>query len=242
VHWALGRVSAAAGDDQAAARWFDTGCAIARAFPGTADVIWEEGGADRLACYLRLGRVEEARSDIARTLATARTAQLVGLEGIALRLHGVMNADRPSLEESVARLEHTPMRLEHAHALCELGAHLRRAGERTAARDPLRRALGLAHARGARPLADRAREELLLAGARPRRDAQAGRDALTPAELRVARLAAKGHANRDIAQNLFITTKTVEGHLARVFIKLDVHRRENLAAALETSSPPLTAP
>ena len=109
------------------------------------------------------------------------------------------------------------MLLEQARSLCELGAHLRRAGERTAARDPLRRALGLAHACGARPLAARAREELLLAGARPRRDAQTGRGALTSGELRVARLAADGHTNREIGQKLFITTKTVEGHLARIF-------------------------
>jgi DNA-binding CsgD family transcriptional regulator len=129
------------------------------------------------------------------------------------------------------------MRLEHASALLELGAHRRRAGERNAARDPLRRALGLAYACGATPLAERAREELLLTGARPRRDAQAGRDALTAAELRVARLAANGLTNREIAQQLFITIKTVEGHLARTFRKLDVHRRDDLDGAMENTPP-----
>jgi DNA-binding CsgD family transcriptional regulator len=242
VHWALGRVAAASGNDQAAARSFDAGCAIARAFPGQADVIWEEGGSDRIACYLRLGRDDEAHADIARTLATARQAKLIGLEGIALRLHGMSTADRRTLEASVGCLQRTPMLLEQARSLCELGAHLRRAGDRTAARDPLRRALGLAHACGARPLAARARAELLLAGARPRRDAQAGRDALTSAERRVARLAADGHTNREIGQQLFITTKTVEGHLARIFRKLDVHHRTDLAAALDATVVPATAP
>jgi DNA-binding CsgD family transcriptional regulator len=237
VHTAIGRVAAAAGDDQAAARAFDVACAINRAVPGDADVIWEGAGADRIACYLRLGRTEEARKDIARALAIARKARLVGLEGIALRLCGISDSDRVSLETSVACLERTPMRLELARSLCELGGHLRRAGERRAARDPLRRALDLAHACGARPLASRAREELLLAGARPRRDAQTGRDALTSAELRVARLAGSGLSNREIAQQLFITIKTVEGHLAHTFRKLDLHRRKDLSAALEAAAP-----
>jgi len=92
--------------------------------------------------------------------------------------------------------------------------------------------LDLAHTCGARPLAARAREELILAGARPRRDAQTGRDALTAAERRVAQRAARGATNREIAQVLFVTTKTVEGHLAHAFRKLNVHRREELAAAL----------
>ncbi len=233
VHAAIGRVAAAAGDDAAAVRSFDTARAIYRAVPGEADAIWQYGSADRIACYLRLDRVDEARADVERTLEIACKAQLVGLEGIALRLRGIIDADRADLEASVACLQRTPMRLEHASALFELGAHLRRAGERSAARDPLRRALGLAHACGATPLAERAREELLLAGARPRRDAQAGRDALTAAESRVARLAAAGLTNRQIAQQLFITIKTVEGHLARTFRKLDVHRRQDLARAMD---------
>lgn len=162
VHWAIARVAVATGDDEAAARSFATGCAIARGFPGDVDVLWEEGGGERIACYRRLGRGEEARSDIERTLSTARRAQLVGLEGIALRLRGVADSDEGILEEAVARLERTPLRLEQARALCELGAQRRRAGQRRTARDPLRRALGLAHACGAKPIADRAREELLL--------------------------------------------------------------------------------
>ena len=237
VHGAIGRVAAAMGDDVAAMRSFDTACGIYRAVPGEADAIWQYGSVDRIACHLRLGRVDEARADVERTLGIARKAQLVGLEGIALRQRGIIDADRADLEASVACLRRTPMRLEHASALLELGAHLRRAGERGAARDPLRRALGLAHACGATPLTERAREELLLAGARPRRDAQAGRDALTVAESRVARLAADGRTNRQIAQQLFITIKTVEGHLARAFRKLDLHRREDLAAALEANAP-----
>ncbi len=235
IHAALGRVAAAGGDDETAIASFEIARDIYRAVPGDADAIWQYGSTDRIACYLRLGRSDEARSDVVRTLRVAREAQLVGLEGIALRLRGIIDADREDLEASVACLQRTPMRLEHASALLELGAHLRRAGERSAARDPLRRALGLAHACGATPVAERARAELLLTGARPRRDAHAGRDALTAAELRVARLAADGLTNREIAQALFITIKTVEGHLARTFRKLDVRRRDDLASAMQTA-------
>lgn len=236
VHSAIGRSAAAAGDDVAAERSFDTASEIWSAVPGDGDAIWEFGGADRIACYLRRGRVDEAHGDVMRTLAIARKAELVGLEGIALRLNGVITAERESLEAAVLCHERTQMRLEHALSLCELGAHLRRTGERSAAREPLRRALGLAAACGARPLARRAREELILAGGRPRRDAHTGRDALTPAELRVARLAAAAQTNREIAQQLFITIKTVEGHLAHAFRKLDIHRREDLSTALETAT------
>ena len=92
--------------------------------------------------------------------------------------------------------------------------------------------LTLAHHCGARRIAKAARAELVAAGSKPRRDAITGRDALTAAELRVARLAAQGLTNREIAQALFITTKTATGHLTRIYRKLDITRRGQLATAL----------
>ena len=86
---------------------------------------------------------------------------------------------------------------------------------------------------GALRLAGRAREELVAAGARPRRAALSGRDALTPSERRVAQLAADGMTNREIAQALFVTEKTVETHLGRAFMKLGVRSRKQLAQALD---------
>ena len=85
---------------------------------------------------------------------------------------------------------------------------------------------------GARRIANQARAELIAAGAKPRRDAITGRDALTAGELRVARLAAEGLTNREIAQALFITTKTAKAHLSRVYRKLEITRRGQLANAL----------
>jgi len=81
-------------------------------------------------------------------------------------------------------------------------------------------------------LADLARDELITAGGRPRRDAIRGRDALTPSELRVAQLAAAGQTNRQIAQALFVTRRTVETHLTSSYEKLGIRSRSGLAAAL----------
>jgi DNA-binding NarL/FixJ family response regulator len=109
-----------------------------------------------------------------------------------------------------------------------LGAALRREGKRTAAREHLRRGLELAHRCGARPLVTEARAELLAAGARPRRPVFSGVDALTASELRVARLAAEGLTNREIAERLFVTERTVETHLRHAFQKLGIASRGNV--------------
>jgi DNA-binding CsgD family transcriptional regulator len=135
------------------------------------------------------------------------------------------------LQEAVETLERSQSTLELLRALVDLGGALRRAGRRQDARQPLRRALELASARGATALAERAGEELLASGARPRRTALAGVEALTPSELRVARLAAEGLRNREIAEALFISRKTVDYHLGHVYQKLEVPR-EGLAEAL----------
>ena len=153
--------------------------------------------------------------------------------GLALRGLGLVTGDEHALRDAVAELEASPNRLELARAQVELGAALRRAGRRAAARDPLRDGMDGAYACGAKPLAERARTELLATGARPRRLALQGSDALTPSERRVASLATDGLTNRQIAQALFVTTATVETHLRHAFRKLDVGSRGELAAALE---------
>jgi DNA-binding CsgD family transcriptional regulator len=96
----------------------------------------------------------------------------------------------------------------------------------------LARALELAARCAARPLAARARDELKAAGVRPRRPWRTGVDALTPSELRVARLAADGRSNREIAGELYVTLKAIEGHLARAYAKLGIEGRDQLPRAL----------
>jgi DNA-binding NarL/FixJ family response regulator len=124
-----------------------------------------------------------------------------------------------------------------ARALTELGAALRRGNRRADAREPLAAGLELAERCGASALAERAREELIATGARPRRAMRTGVDALTPGERRVASLAAGGQTNRDIAQALFVTEKTIETHLSHAYRKLDIHSRSQLTSALAARPP-----
>jgi DNA-binding NarL/FixJ family response regulator len=103
-----------------------------------------------------------------------------------------------------------------------------RDGRRSEARETLRHALKLADRHGAGELAELIRAELIQAGARPRRTAVAGPEALTPFERRVAELAARGLSNRDIAETLWVTRKTVEVHLGRTYAKPRIRSRAEL--------------
>jgi DNA-binding NarL/FixJ family response regulator len=138
----------------------------------------------------------------------------------------------------VELLAGSPVRIEHARALVDLGAALRRANRRAEAQEVLRRGLDLADRLGMRRLARRALDELRATGARPRRSAHSGLDALTPAEHRVAVLAAEGLSNREIAQQLYVTRRTVETHLTHAFQKLGLAARADLGAVLTTGSGP----
>jgi DNA-binding NarL/FixJ family response regulator len=129
-------------------------------------------------------------------------------------------------------LEGSAARLEHARSLAALGAALRHERRPAEARTPLRRALELAAACDATTLAEYARTELYATGARPRSDALAGVAALTASERRVAELAAGGESNREIAQVLFVTPKTVEVHLSNAYRKLGIRSRRQLPGAL----------
>ena len=158
--------------------------------------------------------------------------------GVALRAAGgVAGASEGEalLREAVACLERAGVVLERARALAELAVALRGPRRRTEARALLREALDVAHHAGAAPLADLAERELRATGARPRRAALAGVEALTASERRVAELAADGLTNREIAQALFVTARTVEGHLTRVFAKLELHSREELPGVLRAT-------
>ena len=141
------------------------------------------------------------------------------------------------LEEARTHFAASHARLELARCLTELGARRRAAGERRAARAILRDAHDTAHACRATALCERARAELLLAGGRPRPPAGAGAGALTPAERRVAEIAAAGATNREIARRLYLSPKTVEMHLRSAYRKLDLPGRDGLAAALPEPRP-----
>ncbi|MFZ0378619.1 MAG: AAA family ATPase [Solirubrobacteraceae bacterium] len=195
-------------------------------------IDWVATAAPALAA---LGREDEARALTARELAAARAFGAPRRYGVALSACGLVDPDPLGLErlrEAVALLGGTPARLDHARALVNLGARLRERGESAEARTVLARGMDIAHGCGAFALAERAREESVAAGARPRREALSGPGALTPAELRTARMATEGLTNREIAQALFVSTKTVETHLSHAYAKLGIERRAELSAAL----------
>ncbi|MGW3134920.1 helix-turn-helix transcriptional regulator [Streptomyces sp. NPDC001139] len=185
-----------------------------------------------------LGRTDEAHNIAADNLRLARRWGAPRLLGRAMRVNSLLTTRAQALEllqEAVSVLENSPARLEHAKALADLGSALRRMGQPAAAREPLRRALDLATRCGATPLAEHARNELAAAGGRSRTTALTGPDALTPSERRVAELAATGTSNRQIAQQLYVTPKTVEVHLSATYRKLGITTRTQLAKALITA-------
>ncbi|MEX2194544.1 MAG: AAA family ATPase [Thermoleophilaceae bacterium] len=187
------------------------------------------------ACAQRLGDETEARRLADEELELARAwgaprAVAQALRGDAL----VAGGERAitALEEALELLEGSPAALEDAHVRFALGAALRRAGRRREARERLAQALDLAHRAGAGALVERALSELRVAGARPRRPAMSGVAALTPSERRVAALAAEGRSNREIAEGLFVTERTVEMHLTASYAKLGIASRRELPHAL----------
>lgn len=187
-----------------------------------------------------LGETESALALAREEVKLARAWGAPKTLGRALRVLGLVEGSPDGTErirEAVSVLEESPARLEHAHALTDLGASLRRGNRRAEAREYLRAGLELAQRLGATVLADRAHEELVATGARPRRLVLSGLDSLTPSERRIAALAAEGLSNREIAQALFVTLRTVEMHLSNAFRKLDVSSRTQLPAALASSAP-----
>jgi DNA-binding CsgD family transcriptional regulator len=179
---------------------------------------------------------EEALALAAEELELARAVASPRAEGGALRALGLLRGGEAGIEqlrESVAVLQRSPARLELARSLAELGAALRRGNQRGEARERLREAAELAQRCGAELLEERIDEELRIAGARPRRRALSGALSLTPGERRVATAAAGGATNREIAQDLFVSLRTVEMHLTNTYRKLDISSRSELAAAID---------
>jgi DNA-binding CsgD family transcriptional regulator len=200
-------------------------------------IPWRSGVALALQ---RLDREPARAAKLAdEEIALARACGAGRALGMALRaraLAGPAKLRLGRLDEAEAVLERAGAPLERARTLCDLGAAHRAAGARTAAREALRDAHELAVGCAATALIERAREELAAAGARPRTVSGPGASDLTPSERRVAGMAAEGATNREIAQALFLSEKTVENHLTRAYAKLGVRRRRDLPAALAAAA------
>ena len=176
------------------------------------------------------GRLADENLGLARAFGAPRHI------GMALRASAAATSDPDRrvelLTEAVAVLETSDARLERAHALVDLGTTLIEQNRKEEARGVLRQGASLASLCGAHQLLELAGEQLRAAGARPRRLGLVGPESLTPAELRVVRMAADGLTNQRIADDLFVTLKTVEGHLAKAYRKLGIDGRQDLSEAL----------
>jgi DNA-binding CsgD family transcriptional regulator len=190
--------------------------------------------ATRARALLLLDRGDEAIADLEAEVERAERWGASGALGRSLRILGEARGDDggDELERAIGLLRDSPMRLELARALAAHGALLRRRRMPTESREPLREAFELAEACGAEPLAQTVRTELRASGLRPRSAALSGPASLTASERRVADLAAAGQTNKQIAQELFVTPKTVEVHLSNAYRKLDISGRRELAGAL----------
>lgn len=202
---------------------------------GVWDVPWRLLAAD---AHRAAGRLDEAVALVEQQLRLARDLAVPRHVAVALRaLAGLAGGvdRRRWLTEAVDLLHGGQGRLELAHALAELGEVETRDGDRSTARATARRAAELAAECHAPRLAERLRIGLARGGGRPPRLRVVGISALTPSERRVARLATEALTNREIAERLFVSEKTVEAHLSRAFRKLGVRSRTELATQLTAS-------
>ena len=228
LHLLRGRLGAALADIEAVGRWCD-----ARGITGPHGEVPWRGIAG--AVLRRQGDEDEARQLATDDLDVARRFGAPGALGAALHAQGLVTTGDEGTELLRAATEvlaGSDSRLALAAALLDHGAALRRGKHATDAREPLRQALDLAHRCGAHGLAEQALVELQASGARPRRSELSGVAALTASERRIADLAAGGCSNREIAQQLFLTRKTVESHLHSVYMKLDIEGRAGLPQLL----------
>ncbi|MCG5213845.1 helix-turn-helix transcriptional regulator [Streptosporangium sp. KLBMP 9127] len=190
---------------------------------------------DAALAFDRLGERPRARA-LAREEVIAARSWLAGRSlGVSLRALALLTTDSGKrltmLREAVQVLERSPAALDLGRAVVDLGTALAEDNQESEARDMLRRGLDLAQRCGGTALADHALAELVRYGARPRRRAQTGWAALTPAERRVAQLVVEGRKNREIAQILFVSQRTVELHLTNIYRKLNVSSRVALVKA-----------
>jgi DNA-binding CsgD family transcriptional regulator len=185
-----------------------------------------------------VGRRDEALAIARRLVERSDALGLPFAMGVHRSALARLTGELADHERAVAALAGSPYRWHAARAQLEYGAALRRAGQRVEAREELRLALDYCEASGAALLAERARNELRVSGARLRDVSElSGVDALTPAEEWIARLAGDGMSNKEIAQHLFVTVGTVQTTLVHVYRKLGIAGRTEIAAAMVRERP-----
>ncbi len=227
LHVAAGRPGAALPDlfrcGERLAAWHADRPTVLPWRSAAATALWRSGAHEAAA------RLAQAEVDLARDAGTT------GALGAALRVHGVVLGGAcglASLEESARVLDGSPLRIELAATLIEYGTRLNELKRRPQARRVLRAGLDLAERCGSGDLVDRSRAQYAAAGGRLRPALPTGVSGLTAAERRAVVLAAADRTNRQIAEELFLSVRTVEIHLTNAYRKLGVSRRSELAAAV----------
>jgi DNA-binding CsgD family transcriptional regulator len=193
--------------------------------------------AEAIEALIGLGRLDEAEARLDAWEAMGRRLDRPRIHATAARGRALVAAARGYTDEALQRLEaalehheQLPVPLERARTLIVLGTTLRRAKRKAAAREALEEALASLEAMGVRLWADRARAELSRIGGRTRSGG------LTPTERRVAHLVAEGRSNKEVADALFVTVRTVEANLTRVYAKLGIRSRTELASRRDALS------
>ncbi|HTT53674.1 MAG TPA: LuxR C-terminal-related transcriptional regulator [Streptosporangiaceae bacterium] len=183
----------------------------------------------------RTGQDECAADALQQLSARASASGTDWALGVEARSRAVLSDGDPAercYHEAIDRLGHTRARAELARAHLLYGEWLRRENRRAGAREQLRAAYVMLTAMGVEAFAERARRELLATGETVRKRTVETAVALTPQEAQIARLARDGHTSPEISTQLFISTRTVEWHLGRVFAKLGISSRRQLRQAL----------
>lgn len=202
---------------------------------GAAPEAWCQWRVQAALAHQALGETQNARRCADEAVEALRSRGAPGRLGHALRVRALVGERRSrekQLREARDLLASSKAPVEHAAVLVDLGAQLRRSGKVREAREVLTDGLRLAQNHAAITLVDRASIEAGAAGLKPRAALADGVDSLTPAERRVAELAASGKSNPEIAQALFVTRKTVETHLGSTYRKLGISSRAQLAPRL----------
>jgi len=199
-------------------------------FPEEGPVAWAL--TEQVEAAARLGQPERARQALDVITTTTRPTDTdwgVGIEARCRALLSDGDAAEPLYREAIERLGRSRIRVQHARAYLLFGEWLRRQRRRAEAREHLRTAHEMFSAMGVEGFAERAARELLATGERARKRTVETTGNLTPQELQIARLARDGYSNAEIGTRLFISTHTVEYHLRKVFIKLNINSRTKLA-------------
>ena len=224
VHWALGLLDLGHGHPDTALVQLETiwqgparyHAAALRSVP------------DLVEAAVRVGQPERATEPLARFSDWARRACMPALEALAERCYALLEAGEEAEQHYLTALKLHDGSLEQARTQLLYGAWLRRARRKSDARTQLRAAVDTLDRIHAAPWAEQARAELTAAGATAPRTDWASSPRLTPQELQVARLAAQGLSNRDIAAQLFLSPRTVGYHLYKAFPKLGITSRSQL--------------